>query len=81
MLPYDHEPPRDAGRWRRHFYLAMLLILFTALQLWAAVVALATIAPQGASQVALLFALGGAAIAVIGGWRCVLRMDRQLPGS
>jgi hypothetical protein len=77
VLPPDPEPPRPPRRWRRSYYFAMLLSLFTALELWAAAVTIAAPHLWGVSQLALALILGGTGLAVIAGWRYALRLDRQ----
>lgn len=63
--------------WRRGLYLAVLTSCFTVVQVWAAVVVLATVRVSGPSAVALVLAMAGAGVGVVCCWRAVRRRDRE----
>ncbi|HEX5405513.1 MAG TPA: hypothetical protein VFX16_24830 [Pseudonocardiaceae bacterium] len=62
--------------YRREFYLTVLIIGFSMVQIWAFMVVLTTVHPSGAAFSALAVTLAGALIAMINGWRYILRRSR-----
>jgi hypothetical protein len=62
--------------YRREFYLTVLIMVFTMAQAWAFMVVLATVRPGGPTLLALGLTAAGATIAVINGWRYILRRSR-----
>lgn len=63
--------------WRREFYLTVLIMAFTMAQVWAVMVVLTTIRSGGPSLLAITLTLCGAAVAVLNGWRYILRRNRH----
>ena len=64
-------------KYRRDFYLTVVVTIFTMAEVWAVLVMLATVHPTGPTGVAMWVALGGSIVAVLLCWRHVLRHDRQ----
>lgn len=74
--PLDIDRHRAAsGTWRREFYLTVLIIVFTMAQAWACVVVLTT-RDGSPTALAIGLSLGGGVMAVINGWRYILRRNR-----
>jgi hypothetical protein len=63
--------------WRREFYLTVLIMAFTMAQVWAVMVVLTTVRSDGPSLLAIMLTLAGAAVAVLNGWRYILRRNRH----
>lgn len=63
--------------WRREFYLTVLIMGFTMAQVWAVMVVLTTVRPDGPGLLAITLTLTGAGIAVLNGWRYILRRNRH----
>ena len=72
-------PSPEPVRWRRGVYAAALVIPFTGLQLWAALVLLRMVSLSGVVGQAFLLALSGSLIAVGTGWRWAWRLGTD-PG-
>jgi hypothetical protein len=77
MEPFIRRSRPDPKRWRRGFFAACIAIPFTVMQIWAVTVVLATASVEGATEIALLLAVGGAAVAVLDGWRWAWRLGRD----
>jgi len=77
MEPFIRKPEPDPKRWRRGFFAACVAIPFTVMQIWAVTVVLTTATVEGATELALLLAVGGAAVAVLDGWRWAWRLGRD----
>lgn len=70
----DVDRRRAAGAWRREFYLTVLIIVFTMSQAWATMVIL--ISHHGPTALAIGVSMIGGTVAVINGWRYILRRNR-----
>lgn len=70
----DIDRRHATGAWRREFYLTVLIIIFTMSQAWAAMVIL--ISHNGPTAVAVGVSLVGGLVAMINGWRYILRRNR-----
>lgn len=77
MEPFIPRSKPDPKRWRRGFFAACIAIPFTVMQIWAVTVVLTTATVEGATELALLLAVGGAAVAVLDGWRWAWRLGRD----
>ena len=75
MEPFITAP--DPRRRRRSFFAACIAIPFTAMQIWAVTVVLSTATIEGAAGLAFLLAAGGAAVAVLDGWRWAWKLGRD----
>jgi hypothetical protein len=63
--------------YRREFYLTVLIMGFTMAQIWAFMVVLVFMRPSGPALLAMALTLTGATIAVVNGWRHILRRSRD----
>jgi hypothetical protein len=63
--------------YRKEFYLTALIMVCTMTQLWAFLVVLRSVRPDGTPLLALAVTLVSAAVAVINGWRYVFRGSRS----
>ncbi|WP_158882261.1 hypothetical protein [Amycolatopsis anabasis] len=70
-------PPPRPGRWRVGVYAASLVFPFTAVQVWAVTVLLSTASLRGPANLALLFIVAGAMVAVLDGWRWTWQLSRE----
>jgi hypothetical protein len=67
--------------YRREFYLTAVIVAFTMAQIWAFAVVMITIRPAGPTVLALVLTLGGATVAMVNGWRYILRRSRNHIGE
>lgn len=63
--------------YRRDFYLTVLIMAATMVQVWAFMVVLRTERPAGTAHLALTVTLISAGIAVLVGWYYVIRTSRS----
>jgi hypothetical protein len=67
--------------YRREFYLTALIMAFTMAQIWAFAVVMITVRPSGPAVLALVLTLGGATVAVVNGWRHIVRRSHNHIGE
>jgi hypothetical protein len=75
MDPYAPAP--DPRGWRRGYFAACVAVPFTVMQIWAMTIVLTTASFDGPAAFAVPFALGGALVAVLTGWRWAWRLGRK----
>jgi hypothetical protein len=72
---------RKPTAYRRDFYLTVVIMAFTMAQIWAFAVVMITVRPSGPTELALGLTLVGSTIAVINGWRHIVRRSRNHIGE
>jgi hypothetical protein len=72
---------RKPTGYRRAFYLTVVIMAFTMAQIWAFAVVMITVRPSGPAGLALVLTLVGSTIAVINGWRYIVRRSRNHIGE
>jgi cell division protein FtsW (lipid II flippase) len=79
MNPYLPAP--RPKRWRRSVYAASLALPFSAMQVWAVMLLLRVVHPDGPAVLAFLLVVAGAVVSALASLRWAWRLGSLEPGT